>query len=160
MADLNAMADLETRAVRADQPPARDLIEEMLTELATHYGRIDTPNAPSATPEEMWAPDGTFLVLSHQGRALAGGGVKALGVGLAEIKRMYVRPQARGQGVARHLLSELERAARALGYRRVRLDTGHLQPHAEALYRSAGYVEIPDYNSNPAASFWAEKRLR
>jgi GNAT superfamily N-acetyltransferase len=154
------MDQLEIYAVRADRTPARELIEEMIGELAVHYGRIDTPGAPSATPEEMWAPRGTFLVISREGRALAGGGVKPLGDDLAEIKRMYVRPGARGRGMARRLLGELEEAARELGYERARLDTGPRQPHAEALYRSAGYVEIADYNRNPAASFWAEKRLR
>jgi GNAT superfamily N-acetyltransferase len=153
------MDELEIDEVRADRTPARELIEEMIDELAQHYGRIDGPDAPSATPDEMWAPRGTFLVLSRGGSVIAGGGVKRLGDGLAEIKRMYVRPEARGQGVARRLLHELEQAARGLGYERVRLDTGSRQPHAESLYRSAGYVEIPDYNRNPAASYWAEKRL-
>jgi len=153
------MDDLEIRRVRADRTPARELVEEMIDELAVHYGRIDTPGAPSATPTEMWAPRGTFLVISRNGEALAGGGVKALGEDLAEIKRMYVRPSARGRGVARRLLDALEQAARDLGYARVRLDTGPRQPHAEALYRSAGYAEIADYNGNPMASFWAEKRL-
>jgi GNAT superfamily N-acetyltransferase len=153
------MDQLEIHEVRADRTPARELIEEMIDELTAHYGRIDTPNAPSATPKEMWTPHGTFLVISHEGGALAGGGVKPLGDDLAEIKRMYVRPEARGRGMARRLLGELEQAARELGYDRIRLDTGPSQPHAEALYRSAGYVEIGDYNGNPAASFWAEKRL-
>jgi GNAT superfamily N-acetyltransferase len=153
------MNELEIREVRADRTPARELIDEMIDELMQHYGRIDGPGAPSATPDQMWAPGGTFLVLSRDAGVIAGGGVKALGDGLAEIKRMYVRPEARGQGVARRLLHELEQAARELGYERVRLDTGSRQPHAEALYRSAGYVEIPDYNGNPAASYWAEKRL-
>ena len=61
--------------------------------------------------------------------------------------------------MARALLAALEDAARDLGYARVRLDTGPRQPHARALYESAGYAEIPDYNDNPAASYWAEKRL-
>ena len=89
----------------------------------------------------------------------AGGGVKRLSDDTAEIKRMYVVPQARGQGVARALLTALEDAARDLGYRKVRLDTGPDQPHARRLYESAGYVRIPDYNANPHADFWAEKRL-
>jgi GNAT superfamily N-acetyltransferase len=72
---------------------------------------------------------------------------------------MYVAPQARGQGVARVLLTALEDAARELGYAKVRLDTGPEQPHARRLYESAGYVEIADYNGNPHAGYWAEKPL-
>ena len=90
---------------------------------------------------------------------MCGGAVKRLADDLCEIKRMYVVPQARSRGHARRLLYALEDAARELGYRRVRLDTGRLQPHARALYESEGYRSIPDYNHNPYASFWGEKEL-
>jgi GNAT superfamily N-acetyltransferase len=68
-------------------------------------------------------------------------------------------PEARGRGWARRLLTALEDAARELGYRRVRLDTGRLQPAALALYPAAGDREIADYNGNPFASYWGEKDL-
>ena len=144
----------------AARPPASDLIEAMVADLEPLYGRIDKPGMPSARPYEFGPPHGVFIVgFDEEGNALTGGGVKRLEAGLAEIKRMYVVPEARGRGIARQLLVALENAARALGYERVRLDTGPKQPHAEALYRSAGYVEIPDYNGNPAASYWGEKAL-
>jgi GNAT superfamily N-acetyltransferase len=79
---------------------------------------------------------------------------------VAEIKRMYVRPAARSRGVARELLRALEDEARAMGYSAVRLDTGPKQVHGLALYRSAGYLEVPPYNDNPFACFWGEKQLR
>jgi GNAT superfamily N-acetyltransferase len=72
---------------------------------------------------------------------------------------MYVAPAARGRGVARALLTALEDEARRLGYEVARLDTGPHQPHAERLYREAGYAEIANFNANPLASFWGEKRL-
>ena len=72
---------------------------------------------------------------------------------------MYVVPDARGRGLARVLLEALEALARDLGYERVRLDTGVHQHAALKLYRGAGYLEIDDYNDNPYASYWAEKRL-
>jgi ribosomal protein S18 acetylase RimI-like enzyme len=78
---------------------------------------------------------------------------------VAEIKRMYVRPEARSRGLAAALLRTLEDAIVNLGYERVRLDTGPKQPHAQRLYRAAGYVEIAPYNDNPFACFWGEKRL-
>jgi ribosomal protein S18 acetylase RimI-like enzyme len=61
--------------------------------------------------------------------------------------------------VARALLEALEQTARDLGYESVRLDTGPKQQHALALYRSAGYADVPPYNDNPFACFWGEKFL-
>ena len=93
------------------------------------------------------------------GRAVGCGAVKGLPGGIGEVKRIYLEPEVRGGGVGRALLTELERQAAALGFDRVRLDTGSNQPGALALFRSAGYQEIEDYNGNPYASYWMEKRL-
>ena len=152
---------MEFRAVDAAEPPASDLIEAMIVELVPLYGRIDVPGMPAPGPQDFSPPGGDFLVgYDEDGTAVCGGGVKRLGDGVCEIKRMYVVPEARGRGLAGELLVALEDAARALGYTRVRLDTGPKQPHAERLYRSAGYREIGNYNDNPMASFFGEKRLR
>lgn len=141
------------------QAPASDLLDAMVTFLDS-INDIETAATPSASPDEMWPPHGTLLVgWDQNGTPVACGGVKRLDDGLAEIKRMFVVPDARGRGHARRVLRGLEDAARRLGYRRVRLDTGPTQHGAKALYESAGYVEIPDYNANPHASYWAEKQL-
>jgi GNAT superfamily N-acetyltransferase len=152
---------MQFHATNAAEPPASDLVEAMIVELVPLYGRIDVPGMPKAGPEELSPPGGTFL-LGHDddGTVLCGGGVKDLGGGVAEIKRMFVVPEARGRGLARELLVALEDAARDLGYERVRLDTGPKQPAAEHLYRSAGYEEIENFNDNVVASFWGEKSLR
>jgi GNAT superfamily N-acetyltransferase len=73
---------------------------------------------------------------------------------------MYVVPRVRGRGVARRLLGALEHAAVELGYTVARLATGPRQPAAQHLYESEGYVAIGNFNDDPAASFFAEKRLR
>jgi GNAT superfamily N-acetyltransferase len=78
--------------------------------------------------------------------------------GLAEIKRMYIRPRSRGQGVGRALLAALEQAAADLGADTVRLDTGAKQPLAEGMYERSGYRKIGNWNDNPHASYWGEKR--
>lgn len=146
--------------MHAGSPPASDLIAGMVADLEPLYGRIDGADTPSASPKELWSPTGTFLVgWDDRGRPVCGGGVKRIDDEVAEIKRMFVAPDARSRGHARRLLAGLEDAARRLGYRRVRLDTGPTQPHAKALYTSAGYAEIADYNDNPKASFWGEKTL-
>jgi GNAT superfamily N-acetyltransferase len=131
----------------------------MIAELEPIYGRIDIPGAPTATPREMSPPGGAFLVGWQDGRAVCCGGCKRLSADACEIKRMYVVPEARGQGVARQLLGALEDAARELGYTIARLDTGPAQPEARHIYESAGYRAIADFNGNPFASFWGEKRL-
>jgi GNAT superfamily N-acetyltransferase len=151
---------LEIRTVPAGEPPAADLVEAMVAEGVQVYGRrLDVEGAPTATAEQMGPPGGTFLVIYEDGRPLAGGGVKRLSEDVGEIKRMYVVPEARSRGLARVLLGALEDAARALGYTRVRLDTGPRQPHARALYESVGYRPVAAYNDNPFASYWGEKEL-
>jgi len=72
---------------------------------------------------------------------------------------MYVVPGARRRGVARTLLRALEDAARARGYAFVRLDTGPLQQGAMTLYAAEGYTEIANFNANPIAAYWGEKKL-
>ena len=152
---------IEARRIDSASPDALALVGAMLDELETHYGPWDpAAETPSATPEDLAPPGGAFVALYDEaGRAVAGGGVKRLADGLGEIKRMFVVPEARGNGHARVLLAALEDAARELGYTRVRLDTGRFQTEAERLYRTSGYVEIPDYNDNPYASYWGEKQL-
>jgi GNAT superfamily N-acetyltransferase len=146
--------------VPADVPPASDLLAAMVAEMAPIYGQIDAPHMPSATPADFAPPRGTFLVgLDDRGAALCGGGIKGLDAETAEIKRMYVVPAARRRGLAKALLAALEDAARELGYRVARLDTGPQQPHAQRMYEAAGYRPIGNFNRNPVASFWGEKRL-
>jgi GNAT superfamily N-acetyltransferase len=147
-------------AVPADIPPASDLVAAMVAEMALLYGPIDVPGMPSATPADFAAPRGTFLVgFGDDGAPVCAGGVKGLDARAAEIKRMYVVPAARGRGVAKMLLAALEDAARGLGYTVARLDTGPRQPHAQRMYEAAGYAPIGNFNANPVASFWGEKRL-
>jgi GNAT superfamily N-acetyltransferase len=152
---------MEFRPVPADSEPAAALIAAMVAEIEGLYGgSLLDGVSPSATPAELAAPTGACLVgYDQEGRALCVGGVKRRDAETAEIKRMYVVPEARGRGAARALLGALEDAARELGYVRARLDTGVSQPHARALYESAGYTAIPDYNGNPYAGYWGEKAL-
>jgi GNAT superfamily N-acetyltransferase len=148
------------QAVPADTPPASDLVAAMVAEMTLVYGPIDVPGMPTATPADFAPPRGTFLVgFDDDGAPVCGGGVKGLDDTAAEIKRMYVVPPARGRGVAKLLLAALEDAARDLGYALVRLDTGPRQPHAQRMYEAAGYRPIGNFNANPVASFWGEKRL-
>ena len=143
----------------ADGPTATALVAAMIEDLEPLYGRIDIPGAPTGSAADFSPPSGAFVVGWEEDRAVCGGGVKRLTADTCEIKRMYVVPEFRGRGVARALLHELEGAARELGYAVARLDTGPKQLRARGLYESEGYAEIPNFNANPVASFWGEKRL-
>jgi ribosomal protein S18 acetylase RimI-like enzyme len=139
--------------------PASELLAAMRTELIGAYDNASRLDNPPLLPAELRAPDGAYFVGYEGLEAVAGGGLRRLDNDVAEIKRMYVRPEARARGVAAALLRTLEEAAAAMGYARTRLDTGPKQITAQRLYRGAGYTEIAPYNDNPFACFWGEKRL-
>jgi GNAT superfamily N-acetyltransferase len=133
----------------------------MRAEVAEMYTGLDLngPDMPKAGPEQLGAPNGSFLVGYEDGVAICCGGLKRLDEQSCELKRMYVIPAARGRGVARLLLGALEDQARELGYGIARLDTGPKQLGARHLYESAGYEPIANFNANPVATFFGEKRL-
>jgi GNAT superfamily N-acetyltransferase len=142
-----------------EEPPASELLAEMAVELNAMYwtaSRLDLPRVEAA---ELRPPVGTYLVGWEGEAAVAGGALRHLDDGVAEIKRMFVRPPARSRGIAGELLAALESAARSLGYQRVRLDTGPRQVHALSLYARAGFAPVEPYNDNPFACFWGEKDL-
>ena len=139
-------------------PVAVELVAAMVDEVGKLY-EPGLPMGSSASPSELSPPGGGFVVLWDGGRAIAGGGLKRLGDDACEIKRMYVVPDARGRGLGRALLAALEDLARDLGYAVARLDTGAEQPGARRMYERAGYAPIGDYNGNPYAAWWGEKRL-
>ncbi len=124
-----------------------------------YHDRDGSIHTVSASAEELRQPTGAFIVARAGGRAIGCGGFKRLDDRTCEIKRMYLEPAWRGRGLARELLEAIEDAARTAGYSMARLDTGDRQPAAERLYDSAGYRRIPDYNSNPLARLWFERRL-
>jgi len=153
---------LSFRPIPMEREPAASLAQAMRDEMAALYDglAIDEAGMPKAGPAELGPPAGTFLVgFDREGTPVCCGGVKGLGDGACEIKRMYVAPGARRAGVGRELLGALEDAARELGYEVARLDTGPRQPHAERFYRGAGYQPIHNFNGNPVASFFGEKPL-
>ena len=153
--------EITVRAEAADSLIAVRLVDAMVTEMDQLYGQAPGGGVGSgASPSDFTPPTGAFLVIYAGGKPVAGGGLKRDDDGVAEIKRMYVVPEARRQGLGRRLLEALEDRARELGYARIRLDTGARQPHAQAMYERAGYHPIDNYNGNSMASFWGEKILR
>jgi len=114
----------------------RELSERYPEEGAKHF-RID--------PEEVAEERGAFLVAYAGGEALGCGAIRRIDPETAEIKRMYVEPSARGRGVGRTLLVDLETEGRRLGVKRIVLETGERQLEALALYGQAGFARIPAF---------------
>jgi GNAT superfamily N-acetyltransferase len=152
---------IEFRDGRVDSGDGGRLEAAMREEMRVVYAGLDlqAPDMPRAGPDELNPPQGRFLVGYEDDVAICCGGVKRLDAEACEIKRMYVIPQARGRGVSRELLMALEECARTLGFLIARLDTGPEQPAARHVYESEGYVEIPNFNANPVATYFGEKRL-
>lgn len=130
--------------------PGRTLTTELWDDMAIRYA--DDPTAPETKGEfddlhndEVLPPTGRFLVVVDDGHPVACGAIRRHDDETAEIKRMWVRPEGRGRGIARLVLRELESIALGLGYRAVILETGLRQPEAIALYASHGYTTIPNF---------------
>lgn len=104
-------------------------------------------------------PHGFFLIARLDGVPVGCVGLKRTNADYAEVKRMWVSPDARGLGLGRRLLAELERLALQDGVRVLRLDTNKTLTEARALYAACGYREIPDFNGEPYADFWFAKAL-
>ncbi|MEU4246280.1 GNAT family N-acetyltransferase [Amycolatopsis sp. NPDC026612] len=125
-----------------DDPDAVRLREAQRTELDARYGTDD--HEPGAVPTAETVA--VFLLARDvDGTAVGCGGLRLLGPGSGEIKRMYVEPPARGTGVAAALLRALEDHARHLGIGRLLLETGTGQPDAIRFYRREGYEPIEAY---------------
>jgi GNAT superfamily N-acetyltransferase len=122
---------------------AAGLIAELDADLGVRYGGGGDPvHAPAA---EFDGPGGQMLLATLAGAAVGCVGLRRVSPDTAELKRMYVRPGLRRQGIARALLAACEQAASQLGYLRLWLETGTLQPEAVALYRSSGYQPVPPF---------------
>jgi DNA-binding MarR family transcriptional regulator/GNAT superfamily N-acetyltransferase len=125
--------------------------------------RFDSGFDPTVTRsvdlDEVRAPAGLFLVALLRNAPIGCGALKFHADKSAELKRMWVAESARGLGVGRRLLAELEARAAAHRSRTVRLDTNKTLTEAIAMYRTAGYTEVDAFNDEPYAHHWFEKHL-
>lgn len=139
---------------------ARWCIDQYFAELNERFeSGFDPRRSIPADAHELTPPAGALMIARLRGRPIGCGALKFHGRKPAELKRMWVAPEARGLGIGRRLLTELERHARRQGVRTLRLETNGSLTEAIALYRSSGYREVPAFNDEPYAQHWFEKEL-
>jgi GNAT superfamily N-acetyltransferase len=142
-----------------DSPAAQACVAAYFAELDARFdGGFDSATPGYSTKTDLGGT-GAFLIAWRYGKAVGCGALVPVDATTMEIKRMWVAPDARGQGLARALVRALETAAREAGAARVRLDTNRALAEAHKLYRSEGYVETARFNDNPYAHLWFVKDL-
>jgi DNA-binding MarR family transcriptional regulator/GNAT superfamily N-acetyltransferase len=166
---LAAMGDVERLLIAAlvelrptdpAHPDAKACFQHYFVELERRsYSRLDPATLIAAKPHELRPPAGLLLVAYLHSEPVGCGAVKHHADAPSEIKRMWVAETARGLGIGRRLLAELEASAARSGATRARLETNRRLTEAIGLYRSAGYVEVAAFNDEPFADHWFEKRL-
>lgn len=154
---------MQARAV--DDPEAVAVLREYTAEMADRYygrpaSRAEVDAVLAEDPSDGLAPPtGRFWIARHFGAPVGCAGLRRLEARAAEIKRMYIRPAARGQGLGSRLLAAVEHAAAEAGVAVLRLDTRRDLVEARGLYTAHGYTEIPAYHHGSHAELWFEKRI-
>ena len=148
---------LESTDPRSEE--ASHLLQQMRSEVVGRYHDVMTVSTP---PQIEPLGDGcVFLIARWEGKPVGCAGLRDMGGGAAEVKRMYVAPPFRRRGIARLLLEALERLATQSGYSTLRLETGTRQPEAIALYQAHAFQRIPAYGRHVGdpLSICFEKRI-
>ncbi len=150
------MADF--RVVHPADRGAQWALGEYFAEIGAEFG-FEPGTAFDDAVTAFVPPRGVFLLAGSDDAPIACGAVQFLDEQRGEIKRMWVAPAARGQGLAAQLLARLEEEIVAARRRVALLDTNSSLTKAVGLYESHGYVRVPDYNGNPDADVWFSKSL-
>lgn len=151
---------MEFRVEDPTGPAATLCLQSYFSELTTRFDNGFDPSLGHAGDVTVFSePNGIFLVAYLRGDPIGCGGLKFHPDQPADLKRMWVAKSARGLGVGRRLLIELEKQAGDHGASVVRLETNKSLSEAINLYRSTGYAEIASFNDEPYAHHWFEKHL-
>ena len=166
LAECLDQADRLVRAATVSIDVVDPASEAARTAVAAYFRELDETfeggfdvAAGAADEHTLGGATGRFIVAISNGVVVGCGGLQSLTDDIGEIKRMWVHRDWRGLGLAGRLLRRLEEESAALGHQVVRLDTNSSLADALAMYRAAGYVEIPRYNDNPYPDHWFEKSL-
>lgn len=157
---VERFANVTIAIERPDQPEILRLIRDLDAYQTALYPAESTHLLGI---EELCGSDVGFFVARHHHSPVGCGALRRLSNTAAELKRMYVLPQARGFGIARRLLTEIEIHARGIGVRTLQLETGVRQHEALRLYNSAGFQlrgPFGDYRPDPLSVFMEKKLAR
>ena len=139
---------------------ARWCLQQYFAELGERFeAGFDPARSISADAHELTPPGGLLLIARLREEPVGCGALKLHADAPAEIKRMWVAQRARGLGLGRRLLLDLERHARELEVAVLHLETNRTLNEAIHLYRESGYQEVAPFNDEPYAHHWFEKRL-
>ena len=151
---------VEVAPERPGHPDARHCIDAYFAELGRRFDTgFDPERSLPAADEDLLPPAGLLVLARLQGAPVGCAALKMHAGAPAEVKRMWVADEVRGLGVGRRLLAAIEQHARDHGVRTLRLETNRALVEAIALYRSAGYREVPAFNDEPFAHHWFEKQI-
>lgn len=157
---LLSAAMVRVQVLDPEHPDAVNCLAGYAAELNRRFDSgFDPALSTSAAADELRPPNGLLLVAHVHAEPVGCGALKFHDGEPAELKRMWVAPAARGLGLGRRLLAELERRARDEGADAVRLETNKNLTEAIGLYRSSGYHEVTAFNEEPYAHHWFEKSL-
>ena len=109
--------------------------------------------------DDLAPPSGVFWVAREHGTVIGCAGLRLLGDGIGEVKRVFVAPAARRRGLGRRLMGEVEQCARDQRRTVLRLDTRADLVEARTLYSNLGYTEVPAFNASAYAEHWFAKSL-
>jgi GNAT superfamily N-acetyltransferase len=133
----------------SESDDVRALLREYAASLAFELDFQDFDRELAGLPGAYAPPRGALLVAHVDGHVAGCVALRPLADDICELKRLFVRPQARGLGLGRRLATAVVSEARRLGYARMRLDTTPGMESAQALYAELGFVEIAAYTHNP-----------
>jgi len=138
---------VEIKAENSFSNVANELILELTKELAIRY-EFTYDGSGAFQPDDVLGEKAGFFVVWHCGNPIGCGALRPLFENeIVEIKRMFVKHEYRGNGIAKLLLKKLEETAIQMGYIKIWLETGDRQPEAIQLYEKSGYSRIPDYGN-------------
>lgn len=132
-----------------EMPLVRRLFEEYAASLDIDLCFQNFDLELDTLPGAYAPPDGTIVVAYADGEPAGCAALRKIGDGVCEMKRLYVRPEHRGEGIGRSLAEEIVARARGIGYATMRLDTLESMTEANALYRSIGFKKCAPYCYNP-----------
>ena len=146
-------------ALAPDIPEVRRMLEEYVGWIGLDLAFQEIDEELAGLPGEYVPPRGALFIAESEGRLIGMIGLRPFDGTICEMKRLYVRPEARGRGLAKQLIAAALDEARRLHYSEIRLDTLPMMGDAQSLYVALGFADIPPYYDTPIAGtrFMAKK---